>query len=182
MSNRDCECGCGGTTKGGAFIPGHDAKRKSYLINAAKAGDADALAELDERNWMHFYDKSVARRDEPKVRKSRTREELGLPDDGLPKTAQRVNWTNWDEVQDGEIVDALTLREVVVERPLRNGKYGTFRESIEVLRVGIIHENGEIEIVENLTRGCRVIRAQDIVGIRSEPIKVRDIEKDLKAK
>jgi hypothetical protein len=32
---RDCICGCGGKT-GGAFVPGHDARFKGWLIKIAK--------------------------------------------------------------------------------------------------------------------------------------------------
>jgi chemotaxis protein histidine kinase CheA len=37
---KDCLCGCGGRTKGGLFIPGHDAKLKSFLLKVEK-GEAD---------------------------------------------------------------------------------------------------------------------------------------------
>lgn len=48
---RQCGCGCGGMTKGGAFLPGHDAKLKSRLKKAAGEGNQEALAELRERGW-----------------------------------------------------------------------------------------------------------------------------------
>lgn len=48
---KPCECGCGRTTKGGKFVVGHDAKRKSSLLTAARAGDDAARAELLERGW-----------------------------------------------------------------------------------------------------------------------------------
>jgi hypothetical protein len=45
-----CEC-CGEATKGGKFLPGHDAKMKSRLREAAKQGDMDAQTELERRGW-----------------------------------------------------------------------------------------------------------------------------------
>jgi hypothetical protein len=45
-----CEC-CGSPTKGGKFLPGHDARMKSRLRTAAKAGDGTAQAELNKRGW-----------------------------------------------------------------------------------------------------------------------------------
>lgn len=45
-----CEC-CGGETKGGSFLPGHDAKYKSKLRKASDAGDKDAYRQLVERGW-----------------------------------------------------------------------------------------------------------------------------------
>lgn len=41
---RDCECGCGGQTKGGRFIPGHDAKLHARQKAEAKAAAAAAAA------------------------------------------------------------------------------------------------------------------------------------------
>lgn len=45
-----CEC-CGEATKGGKFLPGHDARLKSRLRNEAKNGSKEAAAELKERGW-----------------------------------------------------------------------------------------------------------------------------------
>jgi hypothetical protein len=42
---------CGETTKGGLFVAGHDMKLKGLLLRAARAGDANALAEFMERGW-----------------------------------------------------------------------------------------------------------------------------------
>ena len=36
---RPCLCSCGGTTKGGRFLPGHDAKLRSELMAQIKKGD-----------------------------------------------------------------------------------------------------------------------------------------------
>lgn len=38
----DCQCKCGGQTKGGRFLPGHDAKLKSALQSAYKAATTEA--------------------------------------------------------------------------------------------------------------------------------------------
>lgn len=46
-----CEC-CGESTRGGRFLPGHDAKLASALKIRVKAGDAEAYEELKRRNWL----------------------------------------------------------------------------------------------------------------------------------
>lgn len=52
---RACACGCGGTTGGGFWVPGHDAKRKSLLFAEYRSGDPKrreaAEAELVARDW-----------------------------------------------------------------------------------------------------------------------------------
>lgn len=48
----NCECRCGGTTKGGKFIPGHDMKLKGALKRAYAAGDTAAYEELSRRGWL----------------------------------------------------------------------------------------------------------------------------------
>jgi hypothetical protein len=45
-----CEC-CGQPTKGGRFLPGHDAKLKGRLKRLNAAGDKAAYKELVERGW-----------------------------------------------------------------------------------------------------------------------------------
>lgn len=45
-----CEC-CGEPTRGGRFLPGHDARLKSRLRKAAQGGDMDAATELEQRGW-----------------------------------------------------------------------------------------------------------------------------------
>lgn len=44
---KECTCGCGGMTKGGRFLPGHDARYHSALAKAeaAKAAAEEATAE-----------------------------------------------------------------------------------------------------------------------------------------
>lgn len=41
-----CKCGCYGVTRGGRFLPGHDAKLKSRLLQEARAGSEWATNEL----------------------------------------------------------------------------------------------------------------------------------------
>lgn len=48
---RDCECGCGGQTRGGRFQPGHDAKLKGSLLRRAAGGETAAQEELRRRGW-----------------------------------------------------------------------------------------------------------------------------------
>jgi hypothetical protein len=163
---KQCVCGCGGTTKGGDFLPGHDARHKSNLFKEARAGNADALAEIDHRNWMHLYDKNVAKRDEGPVRKSRSREALGIPDDGMPKTAHRLDWATrpLDEIPDDEIWDELTMRTVHLQRSIAS-KPGQFHfdEELFVKSVRMVHEDGTIEVfIDN--GNCRTIRVTDCVG------------------
>lgn len=55
-----CLCECGGTTKGGRFLPGHDARLKGRLLkdvrdeNASKADRAAAVSKMDEFGWGDF--------------------------------------------------------------------------------------------------------------------------------
>jgi len=56
VAGRACACGCGGKTRGGMWVPGHDAKRKSVLfgiIRSEATADAKAAArkELTTRGW-----------------------------------------------------------------------------------------------------------------------------------
>lgn len=51
LIGQTCECGCGEYTRGGRFLPGHDAKLKSALLARARAGDTEAQAELERRGW-----------------------------------------------------------------------------------------------------------------------------------
>ena len=50
----DCLCGCGGRTKGGRFLPGHDAKLKKALIADARAGKKRAANKLEKLGWSKF--------------------------------------------------------------------------------------------------------------------------------
>src|SRR6266446_7613258 len=47
----ECLCGCGGRTKGGRFLPGHDAKLKKALIAEARAGKKRARNKLEKLGW-----------------------------------------------------------------------------------------------------------------------------------
>ena len=42
---KKCGCGCGGMTKGGQFLPGHDAKLKGFLKKAAREDHSEAAFE-----------------------------------------------------------------------------------------------------------------------------------------
>lgn len=44
---QSCACGCGGMTKGGEFLPGHDQKTVAAIIN--KVGGVSELRELVEK-------------------------------------------------------------------------------------------------------------------------------------
>lgn len=54
-----CICGCEGKTKGGRFQPGHDARLKSQLRQAAGNGDTGATRRMIELGWEKFLPKSV---------------------------------------------------------------------------------------------------------------------------
>ncbi|WP_397381467.1 hypothetical protein [Prosthecobacter sp.] len=51
-----CHCGCGGSTKGGRYLPGHDAKRKKALIADALLGGKRAANKLDKLGWTKFLE------------------------------------------------------------------------------------------------------------------------------
>jgi hypothetical protein len=55
QAGRPCSCGCGEATSGGFWVPGHDAKRKSFLFAEVRSGDTEraqaALSELADREW-----------------------------------------------------------------------------------------------------------------------------------
>ena len=51
-----CLCGCGGHTKGGRFLPGHDAKLKKALVADARAGKKRAMKKLEKLGWSKFLD------------------------------------------------------------------------------------------------------------------------------
>ena len=50
----ECLCGCGGHTKGGRFLPGHDAKLKKALVADARAGKKRAKNKLEKLGWSKF--------------------------------------------------------------------------------------------------------------------------------
>ena len=58
---KECECGCGAEVRS-RYLPGHDAKHKSALINRALEGDAAATRELRKRGWQTHLEKSRASR------------------------------------------------------------------------------------------------------------------------
>jgi len=93
-----CICGCGETTKGGEFRPGHDAKYKSHLVKEALAGgNPEAEAILEERGWTKFLDKAreIAARppkqpSKPKEPEIKAGELLQL----MKAAAKVLKWTN----------------------------------------------------------------------------------------
>jgi hypothetical protein len=60
-SAKTCECGCGGEVRS-RYLPGHDAKHKSALINRALSGEGAATRELRKRGWQAHLEKSRASR------------------------------------------------------------------------------------------------------------------------
>ena len=59
----ECLCGCGGRTKGGRFLPGHDAKLKKVLVADARAGKKRARKKLEKLGWSKF----LLQRSEPRT-------------------------------------------------------------------------------------------------------------------
>lgn len=53
--SQQCGCGCGADVSR-EFLPGHDAKLKSRLVNEALEGSTEAEAQLRERGWMAHLD------------------------------------------------------------------------------------------------------------------------------
>lgn len=53
-----CRCGCGGVTRGGAWLPGHDSKRRSALLRRFDGDSRSAGEELIRLGW---YDKEQLR-------------------------------------------------------------------------------------------------------------------------
>ncbi len=72
---KECGCGCGSMTKGGAFVIGHDMKRKSSLLTAFDAGDEAAGAKLVERGWRTEAALAARKVDGPKARKAASAQE-----------------------------------------------------------------------------------------------------------
>ena len=56
-----CQCGCEATTKGGRFLPGHDARLKSALIKEALEGSKRAATKLNKLGWKKFLDAKQAK-------------------------------------------------------------------------------------------------------------------------
>lgn len=59
-----CQCGCEQPTKGGRYLPGHDAKHKSALVSAALAGSKRATTKLEQLGWKKFLDAKLAKQAE----------------------------------------------------------------------------------------------------------------------
>lgn len=64
-----CGCPCGTQLtprKDGSFgnyIPGHDAKHKSILVNQALEGSEEAIKVLEAKNWIRYFHKAKASRE-----------------------------------------------------------------------------------------------------------------------
>ena len=56
-----CHCGCGGFTKGGRYLPGHDAKHKAALVEATRKGSKRAANKLEKLGWTKFLGKSKSK-------------------------------------------------------------------------------------------------------------------------
>jgi len=54
-----CLCGCDGYTKGGRFLPGHDAKLKKALVSDALSGKKRAVNKLAKLGWSKFLDHAL---------------------------------------------------------------------------------------------------------------------------
>lgn len=54
----NCRCGCGGMTRGGRFLPGHDAKLKAKLIRQYRSDNPiereDAETQAGQLGWSHL--------------------------------------------------------------------------------------------------------------------------------
>lgn len=161
-----CVCGCGGTTKGGKFLPGHDARHKSNLIKEVLADESEAaLAELTERGWLIFLEKA---RNAKAVREGRTPRN-GTPrvktGDGLPMNAVRID----AEMDEDAVAGMIECRNIVIRY---NVKGTEVEERIRVGRVKLVAE-GEIDfwVQEHTKKGepilnqLRTVRVDSIVGI-----------------
>ncbi len=56
-----CECGCEKETRGGRFLPGHDAKLKYSLIESAIKGGKRAEAKLEKLGWTKHLEAKRAK-------------------------------------------------------------------------------------------------------------------------
>lgn len=98
-----CLCECGVKTKGGTFVPGHDARYKSQLIAIAMGDDEEAAAAaqatLEQRGWTKFLDKkrevvAKARAPRAKVEEDEFHQALLASHVYLMKAAAKIlRWT-----------------------------------------------------------------------------------------
>jgi hypothetical protein len=58
-----CTCGCGGTTGGGKFLPGHDARLKSELLRAFRGEGLSAEQQqlVEQLGWERFLTPAPAK-------------------------------------------------------------------------------------------------------------------------
>lgn len=166
--NPNCVCGCGGTTKGGQFVPGHDMRHKSALIRAVLDDDSEeALAELTERNWIKFLEKSRnarAKRSAPRQPRANGTTSYGTAD-GLPMNAIRIN----PDADEDTVAGMIERRHIVIRYNVRGLDV---EERIKVGKVKLVAE-GEIDfwVEEHTKQGdpihnqLRTIRVGSVVGI-----------------
>jgi hypothetical protein len=94
------DCGCGETTKGGHYLPGHDSKHKSALVQAALGGSKRAETTLEQLGWAKFLDAKrslLARQEAPSA-----------SDAAEPTTRRRTRRTRTPEAEVNETDEAAT--------------------------------------------------------------------------
>ena len=58
-SPKACDCGCGDQTKGGRFLPGHDARLKGRLLTQLREGNARDRTQAEKRLRDNGWDKFI---------------------------------------------------------------------------------------------------------------------------
>lgn len=58
-SPQACGCQCGSETKGGRFLPGHDARLKGVLLKQLREGDARGRAAAEKQLRAAGWDKFI---------------------------------------------------------------------------------------------------------------------------
>ena len=176
MDPKYCICNCGETTKGGDFLPGHDARYKSALITAAMGGNDEAAAILEARGWTKFLEKRQAGKTRAAVVEKNSAE---VDSDGLPANATRP--ADMDEeafvraICSGRLVvirrqvkgldfeDQLRFRNPY-ERSERVEGGNTYRK-VAIRPSKPVLSDGVLRLHEEETGGCRTIRLADVVGV-----------------
>ncbi|MGC3990168.1 MAG: hypothetical protein QM796_10900 [Chthoniobacteraceae bacterium] len=83
-----CECGCEAPTKGGRFLPGHDAKLKKQLIADALAGGKRAEKKLEALGWTKFLE---AKREKVETKKAAKQKRRSIEDESEPIAEETPN-------------------------------------------------------------------------------------------
>lgn len=176
MDPKYCICNCGETTKGGDFLPGHDARYKSALITSAIGGNEEAKMILEVRGWTKFLEKRIAAKDKTAPREKDSAEVSG---DGLPANATRPGDLDEEafvkaicsgrlvvirrQVKGLDIEDQLRFRNPY-ERTERVDGGNTYRK-VAIRPSKPVLTDGELRLHEEETGGCRTIRLADVVGV-----------------